>query len=133
MRRSCGKPAAALRACYGIRCFVAPSPARDGVDTGVILPPHLRRGPTRCPAVPKPGLALTPALSVSGREVRGGGGAGEGRAFGGGSASVTVTAQDVDANRAAGDRDTLAFQVSGLANLALAARPAPLPAPLPVV
>ena len=42
-----------------------------------------------------------------------------------GTQTVTVTAQDADANRAAGDRATLAFQVSMLANLA--ASPAPCP------
>ena len=51
--------------------------------------------------------------------------------------TVTVTAQDADANRAAGDRDTLTFQVTVLAKPTLtasptAANPAPFPAP-PVV
>ena len=55
----------------------------------------------------------------------------------GGAQTVTVTAQDADANRAAGDRDTLTFQVTVLARPTLAAsptaaNPAPFPAP-PVV
>ena len=54
-----------------------------------------------------------------------------------GARTVTVTAQDADANRAAGDRDTLTFQVTVLANPTVAAsptaaNPAPFPAP-PVV
>ena len=54
-----------------------------------------------------------------------------------GAQTVTVTAQDADANRAAGDRDTLTFQVTVLAKPTLtasptAANPAPFPAP-PVV
>ena len=71
MRRSCRRPAAALRARSGIRCFVAPSPARDSVDNGVILA-HLRRG----------------------------GGAGEDRALGEGSGAATLTlalGEDFDA------------------------------------
>ena len=56
----------------------------------------------------------------------------------GGVQTVTVTAQDADANRAAGDRDTLTFQVTVLDNPTLAAsptaaNPAPFPAPPPVV
>ena len=51
----------------------------------------------------------------------------------GGAQTVTVTAQDADANRAAGDRDTLTFQVTVLDNLTVAANPAPLPTPPPVV
>ena len=47
--------------------------------------------------------------------------------------TVTVTAQDADANRAAGDRDTLTFQVTVLDKPTVAADPAPLPAPPPVV
>ena len=53
--------------------------------------------------------------------------------------TVTVTAQDADANRAAGDRNTLTFQVTVLdkptvaAGPTVAADPAPLPAPPPVV
>ena len=62
MRRPRRRPATALRARSGIRCFVAPSPARDSVDNGVILP-RLRRG----------------------------GGAGEDRAFGEGSGAATLT------------------------------------------
>ena len=55
----------------------------------------------------------------------------------GGARTVTVTAQDADANRAAGDRDTLTFQVTVLdsptvAASPTAANPAPFPAP-PVV
>ena len=55
----------------------------------------------------------------------------------GGARTVTVTAQDADANRAAGDRDTLTFQVTVLAKPTLtagptAANPAPFPEP-PVV
>ena len=51
---------------------------------------------------------------------------------------VTVTAQDADANRAAGDRDTLTFQVTVFDNPIVAAsptaaNPAPLPTPPPVV
>ena len=120
MRRSCRKPAAALRARYGIRCFVAPSPARDGVDNGVILP-RLRRGQARLGSVPRgveAGLALTPTLSVSGREVRGGGGAGEGRAFGEGSGAATLTP---------------AFSEDFGAPATLAAGPVPFPAPPPGV
>ena len=54
-----------------------------------------------------------------------------------GARTVTVTAQDADANRAAGDRGTLTFQVTVLAKPTLtasptAANPAPFPAP-PVV
>ena len=47
------------------------------------------------------------------------------------SGARTVTAQD--ANRAAGDRDTLTFHVTVLDNPTLAATPAPFPAPPPVV
>ena len=43
-----------------------------------------------------------------------------------GAQTVTVTAQDADANRAAGDRDTLAFQVTVLVNPTVAANPATL-------
>ena len=55
-----------------------------------------------------------------------------------GARTVTVTAQDADANRAAGDRGTLTFQVTVLDNPTLAAsptaaNPAPFPAPPPVV
>ena len=55
-----------------------------------------------------------------------------------GAQTVTVTAQDADANRAAGDRDTLTFQVTVLDNPTLAAsptaaNPTPFPAPPPVV
>ena len=55
-----------------------------------------------------------------------------------GAQTVTATAQDADANRAAGDRDTLTFQVTVLDNLTVAAsptaaNPAPLPTPPPVV
>ena len=51
-----------------------------------------------------------------------------------GAQTVTVTAQDADANRAACDRDTLAFQVKVLARPTLAAspiaaNPTPFPAP----
>ena len=51
-----------------------------------------------------------------------------------GARTVTVTAQDADANRAAGDRDTLTFQVTVLDNPTLAtsptaANPALFPAP----
>ena len=55
-----------------------------------------------------------------------------------GAVTVTVTAQDADANRAAGDRDTLTFQVTVLdtptlaASPTVASNPAPFPAP-PVV
>ena len=48
-----------------------------------------------------------------------------------GARTVTVTAQD--ANRTAGDRDTLTFQVTVLDNPTVAANPAPFPAPPPVV
>ena len=56
----------------------------------------------------------------------------------GGARTVTVTAQDADANRVAGDRGTLTFQVTVLDNPTLAAsptaaNPAPLPTPPPVV
>ena len=47
--------------------------------------------------------------------------------------TVTVTAQDTDANRAAGDQGTLTFQAEVRANPTVAASPAPLPAPPPVV
>ena len=45
--------------------------------------------------------------------------------------TVTISAQD--ANRAAGDRGTLTFQVEVRARPTLAANPAPFPAPPPVV
>ena len=49
-----------------------------------------------------------------------------------GAQTVTVTAQDADANRAAGDRDTLTFQVTVLAKSTLTASPTPAnPAPFP--
>ena len=44
----------------------------------------------------------------------------------GGAQTVTATAQDADANRAAGDRGTLAFQVPARANPTVASNPAPL-------
>ena len=44
----------------------------------------------------------------------------------GGARTVTVTAQDADANRAAGDRDTLTFQVTVLDNPTVAANPSTL-------
>ena len=47
--------------------------------------------------------------------------------------TVTVTAQDANANRAAGDRGALTFQVTVLDNPAVASNPAPFPAPPPVV
>ena len=50
-----------------------------------------------------------------------------------GARTVTVTAQDADANRAAGDRDTLTFQVEVLAKPTLAANPTPFSAAPPVV
>ena len=51
----------------------------------------------------------------------------------GGAQTVTVTAQDADANRAAGYRDTPTFQVSILARPTLVASPAPFPVQPPVV
>ena len=55
-----------------------------------------------------------------------------------GARTVTVTVQDADANRAAGDRDALTFQVTVLDNPTVAAsptaaNPAPFPVPPPVV
>ena len=50
-----------------------------------------------------------------------------------GAVTVTVTAQDADANRAAADQGTLTFQVTVLDSPTVAANPAPLPTPPPVV
>ena len=61
-------------------------------------------------------------------------GSGSRRALTGEAQTVTVTAQDADTNRAAGDRDTLTFQVTVFDNPTLAAGPtAANPAPPPVV
>ena len=86
-------------------------------------------GASVTPSRPEAAGAATPARAL--------GGASAGRSAGtephevcgtptaatGGAQTVTVTVQDADANRTAGDRDTLTFQVTVLDNPTVAASP----------